>query len=106
MIITGMGKGYQFTSHLWQTTPKTSQALYYNIHINQSGIHHMNNLNQTPTATYRIISPVQAHGNTNEARAILTLPTGDLMTYQAGMALVQANAALGVTVTLYNTQAA
>jgi hypothetical protein len=66
----------------------------------------MNNLNQTPAATYQIMTPVEAHGNTNEARAILTPPTGDLMTYQAGMALVQANAALGVTVTLYNTQAA
>jgi hypothetical protein len=66
----------------------------------------MNNLNQTPTATYMLMNPVQAHPNTNEARAILTPPTGELMTYQAGMALVQANAALGVTVTLYNTQAA
>jgi hypothetical protein len=65
----------------------------------------MTNAINTP-ATYRIISPVQAHGNTNEARAILTLPTGDLMTLADGRALVKANAALGVTVTLYNTQAA
>jgi hypothetical protein len=65
----------------------------------------MNNLNQTPAATYMIMNPVESHV-TGEARAILTPPTGELMTYQAGMALVQANAALGVTVTLYNTQAA
>jgi hypothetical protein len=65
----------------------------------------MNNLNQTPAATYQIMNPVEAHV-TGEARAILTPPQGELMTYQAGMALVQANAALGVTVTLYNTQAA
>jgi hypothetical protein len=66
----------------------------------------MNNLNQTPAATYQIMNPVEAHVTTGEARAILTPPQGELMTYQAGMALVQANAALGVTVTLYNTQAA
>jgi hypothetical protein len=65
----------------------------------------MNNLNQTPAATYRLMNPVEAQGQ-QEARAILTPPTGDLMTYRAGMALVQANAALGVTVTLFNTQAA
>jgi hypothetical protein len=65
----------------------------------------MNNLNQLPAATYMLMNPVQAHV-TGEARAILTPPTGDLMTYQAGMALVRASAALGVTVTLYNTQAA
>jgi hypothetical protein len=66
----------------------------------------MNNLiNQLPAATYQIMNPVESHV-TGEARAILTLPTGELMTYQAGMALVKASAALGVTVTLYNTQAA
>jgi hypothetical protein len=65
----------------------------------------MNNLNQTPAATYQIMTPVASHV-TGEARATLTPPQGELMTYQAGMALVQANAALGVTVTLYNTQAA
>jgi hypothetical protein len=65
----------------------------------------MNNLNQTPAATYQIMTPVASHV-TGEARAILTPPTGDLMTYQAGMALVRASAALGVTVTLYNTCAA
>jgi hypothetical protein len=64
----------------------------------------MNNAINTP-ATYRIISPVAAHV-TGEARAILTPPTGDLMTLADGRALVEANAALGVTVTLYNTQAA
>jgi hypothetical protein len=62
-------------------------------------------INQLPAATYQIMSPVEAHV-TGEARAILTPPTGELMTYQAGMALVKASAALGVTVTLYNTQAA
>jgi hypothetical protein len=67
----------------------------------------MNNLiNQLPSATYMLMNPVEAHVTTGEARAILTLPTGELMTYQAGMALVKASAALGVTVTLYNTQAA
>jgi hypothetical protein len=65
----------------------------------------MNNLNQTPAATYQIMTPVASHV-TGEARAILTPPQGELMTYQAGMALVRASAALGVTVTLYNTQAA
>jgi hypothetical protein len=65
----------------------------------------MNNLNQLPSATYMLMNPVEAHV-TGEARATLTPPTGDLMTYQAGMALVRARAALGVTVTLYNTQAA
>jgi hypothetical protein len=65
----------------------------------------MNNLNQLPAATYMLMNPVQAHV-TGEARATLTPPQGELMTYQAGMALVRANAALGVTVTLYNTQAA
>jgi hypothetical protein len=65
----------------------------------------MNNLNQTPAATYMLMTPVASHV-TGEARAILTPPQGELMTYQAGMALVRASAALGVTVTLYNTQAA
>jgi hypothetical protein len=66
----------------------------------------MNNAINTP-ATYQIITPVASHGSTNEARAIITIPAqGDLMTYRYGMALVEAHRALGVTVTLYNTQAA
>jgi hypothetical protein len=62
-------------------------------------------INQLSAATYQIMTPVASHV-TGEARAILTPPTGELMTYREGLALVEAHRALGVSVTLYNTQAA
>jgi hypothetical protein len=66
----------------------------------------MNNLNQTPASTYRLLIPMVTHG-LQEARDTLTLPTGDLMTYREGQVAIANHKTLtGETLTLYNTQAA
>jgi hypothetical protein len=66
----------------------------------------MNNLNQLPASTYRLMTPMVVAGD-QEARDVLTLPTGDLMTWREGQdAIASHKAVTGETLTLYNTQAA
>jgi hypothetical protein len=66
----------------------------------------MNNLNQTPASTYRLLIPMVTQGQ-QEARDTLTLPTGDLMTWREGQqAIANHKQNTGETLTLYNTQAA
>jgi hypothetical protein len=65
----------------------------------------MNNLNQLPTASYRLLIPMFTQGM--EARDTLTLPTGDLMTWREGQEAIASHKTLtGETLTLFNTQAA
>jgi hypothetical protein len=65
----------------------------------------MNNLNQTPASTYRLLIPMVTQGQ--EARDTLTLPTGDLMTWREGQEAIANHKTLtGETLTLYNTCAA
>jgi glucose/arabinose dehydrogenase len=66
----------------------------------------MNNLNQTPASTYRLLIPMVTQG-LQEARDTLTLPTGELMTWREGqVAIASHKAVTGETLTLFNTQAA
>jgi len=65
----------------------------------------MNNVNQLPTATYRLLTPMVVEG-AQEARDVLTLPTGDLMTWREGQQAIAIHKRItGQTLTLYNTAA-
>jgi hypothetical protein len=66
----------------------------------------MNNLNQLPACTYRLMAPMVTQG-TQEARDVLTIPQGTLYTWRDGQeAIASHKAVTGETLTLYNTQAA
>ncbi len=66
----------------------------------------MHNINQLPTKSYRLMSPMVVDG-TQEARDVLTLPEGKLMTWREGIeAIATHKLNTGETLTLYNTQAA
>jgi hypothetical protein len=65
----------------------------------------MNNLNQLPTASYRLMAPMVTQGM--EARDVLTIPQGTLYTWNDGMVAIASHKTLtGETLTLFNTQAA
>jgi hypothetical protein len=65
----------------------------------------MNNLNQLPACTYRLMAPMVTQGM--EARDVLTIPQGTLMTWRDGQDAIAIHKTLtGETLTLYNTQAA
>jgi hypothetical protein len=65
----------------------------------------MNNLNQTPACTYRLMAPMVTQGM--EVRDVLTIPQGTLYTWREGQeAIASHKAVTGETLTLYNTQAA
>jgi hypothetical protein len=66
----------------------------------------MNNLNQLPTASYRLMAPMVTQG-TQEARDVLTIPQGTLYTWREGQDAIASHKTMtGETLTLYNTQAA
>jgi hypothetical protein len=65
----------------------------------------MNNLNQLPEATYRLMLPMNANG-LGVVSDTLTLPQGALMTWREGQAAVeQHRVETGELLTLYNTGA-
>ena len=65
----------------------------------------MDNLNHTPLKSYRLMAPL-AVDRAGMASDILTVPTGELMTWREGQAAIEAHwKATGETVTLYNTEA-
>jgi hypothetical protein len=66
----------------------------------------MNNLNQTPACTYRLMAPMVTQGQ-QEARDVLTIPQGTLYTWNDGMVAIASHKQnTGETLTLFNTQAA